>query len=100
LQAGGGVQRRCQTNARRALQACVAPTAEIQGKCLYPHHLHRHTGIPMIRGIFSGRLLGLLDVFGAVAGSSSAVRNHRTPDPRDLHRLGIDPERYREINRF
>lgn len=54
----------------------------------------------MIRGIISGRLLGLLDVFGAAVGAASAVRNHRAPDPRDLHRLGIDPERFREMNRF
>lgn len=57
-------------------------------------------GIPMTRGIFSGRLLGLLDVFGSVVSAAAATRNHRTPDPRDLQRLGIDPERFREINRF
>ncbi len=54
----------------------------------------------MTRGIFSGRLLGLLDVFGSAVSAASATRNHRAPDPRDLQRLGIDPERFREINRF
>lgn len=54
----------------------------------------------MNRGIFSGRLLGLLDIFGSAVGASSSIENRRVPDPRDLKRLGIDPERFREINRF
>lgn len=57
-------------------------------------------GKNMTRGIFSGRLLGLLDVFGSAVGASTAVENRRAPDPRDLKRLGIDAERFREINRF
>lgn len=54
----------------------------------------------MTRGIFSGRLLGLLDVFGSAVSAASATRNHRQPDIRDLKRLGIDSDRFREINRF
>lgn len=57
-------------------------------------------GTIMTRGIFSGRLLGLLDVFGSAVGAASAIDNRRAPDPRDLKRLGIDPDRFREINRF
>ncbi|MGB3503257.1 MAG: hypothetical protein WBA44_16660 [Mesorhizobium sp.] len=57
-------------------------------------------GKNMNRGIFSGRLLGLLDIFGSAVGASSSIENRRVPDPRDLKRLGIDPERFREINRF
>lgn len=54
----------------------------------------------MTRGIFSGRLLGLLDVFGSAVGAANSIGNRRAPDPRDLKRLGIDPDRFREINRF
>ncbi len=54
----------------------------------------------MTRGIFSGRLLGLLDIFGSAIAASTAVDNRRAPDPRDLKRLGIDPARFREINRY
>lgn len=54
----------------------------------------------MTRGIFSGRLLGLLDIFGSAITAANATANRRAPDPRDLQRLGIDPERFREINRF
>ena len=54
----------------------------------------------MTRGIFSGRLLGLLDIFGSAISASTAVDNRRAPDPRDLKRLGINPDQFREINRF
>ena len=52
----------------------------------------------MTRGIFSGRLLGLLDVFGVAR--SAAHNANRHPDPRDMKRLGIDVDRFREIHRF
>jgi hypothetical protein len=54
----------------------------------------------MTRGIFSGRLLGLLDIFGSAIHASTAVDNRRAPHPRDLKRLGIDPNQFRDINRY
>ncbi len=54
----------------------------------------------MTRGIFSGRLLGLLDVFGVANAAAAARNSNHQPDPRDMKRLGIDADRFREINRF
>jgi len=54
----------------------------------------------MTRGIFSGRLLGLLDVFGMAVSAAGTTANRRLPDPGDMRRLGISAERFREINRF
>lgn len=54
----------------------------------------------MTRGIFSGRLLGLLDIFGSAIHAATAVDNRRAPHSHDLKRLGIDPNQFRDINRY
>lgn len=43
-----------------------------------------------LRRLF-GRIATLLDVIDASVSASAAVRMHRSPEARDLRRLGIDP---------
>lgn len=53
----------------------------------------------MSRYPFSGRLLGLFDVFGSAIAAAGAADSNRQPRARDLRRLGIDPDQYRGIAR-
>lgn len=50
------------------------------------------------------RLLSEIGEFFEIVGSatavSAAIRNHRPARPDDLARLGIDPERFRQISRY
>lgn len=48
-------------------------------------------------------MAGIGDFFGMVDSAlavSAAVRNHRTANSADLQRLGIDPKRFAEIQRY
>lgn len=46
------------------------------------------------------RIGELFHVLGNAIAVASAVTHGRQPKARDLHGLGIDPEQFRQINRF
>lgn len=43
---------------------------------------------------------GMFDVFDSARAVSAAVQGRRSPRPRDLVRLGIDPEQFSRIGRY
>jgi hypothetical protein len=47
----------------------------------------------------TARIGDFFDIFGSAVAASSAVRNGRQPQARDLRTLGIDPEQYSRIGR-
>ena len=42
----------------------------------------------------------LIGIFGSAVAAASAVNQGRQPRARDLHALGIDPEKFRAIKQF
>jgi len=47
-----------------------------------------------------GGIGSFFDTVASAIAVSSAVREHRSPRASDLAQLGIDPARFRQINRF
>jgi hypothetical protein len=46
----------------------------------------------------SSRIGNFFDLIGSAVAAASAVDRGRQPAARDLRALGIDPERFRQIN--
>lgn len=41
----------------------------------------------------------LFSMFGAASAAAAATHEHRSPSPRDLRTLGIEPKQFRAIGR-
>lgn len=54
----------------------------------------------MIPHAFANSLRGFIEVAACAISASAAVESGKQPDARTLRRLGIDPERFRQIRRF